>query len=114
MSAQQLNSFMERLVAETALQKKVGGAVNADKASWINVVPIAKEEGFTITIEDLNLTTSRQITTTSKKQLTKNSASMSCKQLLADGTHGAPGVVEAPKHQPDKAPNNKIQITTTQ
>jgi len=54
MSAQQLNSFMERLVAETALQKKVGGAVNADKASWINVVPIAKEEGFTITIEDLN------------------------------------------------------------
>ena len=54
MSAQQLNSFMERLVAETALQKKVGGAVNADKASWINVVPIAKEEGFAITIEDLN------------------------------------------------------------
>ena len=45
---------MERLVAETALQKKAGGAVNSDKASWINVVPIAKEEGFTITIEDLN------------------------------------------------------------
>ena len=45
---------MERLVAETALQKKAGGAVNSDKASQINVVPIAKEEGFTITIEDLN------------------------------------------------------------
>ena len=38
---------------------------------------------------------------------------MSYKQLLADGTHGAPGVAETPEHQPNKTPNNKIQITTT-
>jgi len=32
---------------------------------------------------------------------------MSYKQLLADGTHGAPGVAEAPKYQPAKTLNAK-------
>lgn len=53
MSAQQLDSFMERVISEPTLQKKIGAAVNADKTTWVNVVPIAKEEGFTISIEDL-------------------------------------------------------------
>ena len=53
MSAEQLNAFMERVISETTLQKKIGSAVNADKTTWANVVPIAKEEGFTISIEDL-------------------------------------------------------------
>ena len=54
MSAQQLNAFMERVISETTLQKKVGSVVNTDKTTWSNVIPIAKEEGFIISIEDLN------------------------------------------------------------
>jgi len=53
MSAEQLNAFMERVISDTTLQRKIGSAVNADKTTWANVVPIAKEEGFTISIEDL-------------------------------------------------------------
>ena len=48
MSEQQLKAFLEKLQGDTSLQEKLKAASDADA-----VVSIAKEEGFSISVDDL-------------------------------------------------------------
>ena len=48
MSEEQLKAFLEKVKADTSLQEKLKAASDADA-----VVSIAKEEGFSISIDDL-------------------------------------------------------------
>ena len=48
MSEEQLNSFLEKVKADTGLQKKLKTAANAD-----DVVATAKESGLSISADDL-------------------------------------------------------------
>ena len=50
MSEEQLNAFLEKVKGDTTLQEKLNGA--ADSGA---VVEIAKEAGFSITAEDIQL-----------------------------------------------------------
>ena len=50
MSEEQLKAFLEKVKADTSLQEKLNGAADADA-----VVEIAKEAGFSITAEDIQL-----------------------------------------------------------
>ena len=48
MSVDQLKAFLEKVKADTSLQEKLKAASDADA-----VVSIAKEEGFSISVDDL-------------------------------------------------------------
>ena len=48
MSEEQLKAFLEKLKADTSLQEKLKAASDADA-----VVSLAKEEGFSISVDDL-------------------------------------------------------------
>ena len=48
MSEEQLKAFLEKVKADTSLQEKLKAASDADA-----VVSIAKEEGFSISVDDL-------------------------------------------------------------
>ena len=48
MSEEQLKAFLEKVKADTSLQEKLNGAADADA-----VVAIAKEAGFSISVDDL-------------------------------------------------------------
>ena len=48
MSEEQLKAFLEKLQGDTSLQEKLKAASDADA-----VVSIAKEEGFSISVDDL-------------------------------------------------------------
>ena len=48
MSEEQLKAFLEKLKADTSLQEKLKAASDADAA-----VSLAKEEGFSISVDDL-------------------------------------------------------------
>ena len=48
MSEEQLKAFLEKVKADTSLQEKLKAAADSD-----SVVAIAKEEGFSISAEDL-------------------------------------------------------------
>ena len=48
MSEEQLKAFLEKVKADTSLQEKLKAAGDADA-----VVSIAKEEGFSISVDDL-------------------------------------------------------------
>ena len=50
MSEEQLKAFLEKVKADTSLQEKLKAASDAD-----GVVAIAKEAGFSITADDLNI-----------------------------------------------------------
>ncbi|QNI54396.1 nif11-like leader peptide domain protein [Synechococcus sp. BIOS-E4-1] len=49
MSEEQLKAFIEKVKADTSLQEKLKAAANPD-----DVVSIAKEAGFSISVDDLN------------------------------------------------------------
>ena len=51
MSEEQLNAFLEKVKSDNSLQEKLNGAADADA-----VVAIAKDAGFTITVEDIQST----------------------------------------------------------
>ena len=51
MSEEQLNAFLEKVMADTSLQEKLKAASDAD-----GVVAIAKEAGFKISAEELKNT----------------------------------------------------------
>ena len=51
MSEEQLNAFLEKVKSDNSLQEKHNGAAGADA-----VVAIAKDAGFTITVEDIQST----------------------------------------------------------
>ena len=51
MSEEQLNAFLEKVYSDNRLQEKLNGAADADA-----VVAIAKDAGFTITVEDIQST----------------------------------------------------------
>ena len=48
MSEEQLKAFLEKLKADTSLQEKLKAAADVDSA-----LAIAKEEGFSISIDDI-------------------------------------------------------------
>ena len=48
MSEEQLKAFLEKVKADTSLQERLKAAADADA-----VVSIAKEEGFSISVDDL-------------------------------------------------------------
>ena len=48
MSEQQLKAFLEKVQSDTSLQEKLKAASDAD-----HVVSLAKEEGFSISVDDL-------------------------------------------------------------
>ena len=50
MSEEQLKAFLEKVKADTSLQEKLNGASDA-----VAVAEIAKEAGFSITAEDIQL-----------------------------------------------------------
>lgn len=51
MSEEQLKAFLEKVKGDTGLQEKLKAALDADA-----VVSIAKEEGFSISVDDLKNT----------------------------------------------------------
>ncbi len=56
MSEEQLKSFLEKVKGDTSLQEKLKAAADADA-----VVFIAKEEGFSISADDLNIAPSTEL-----------------------------------------------------
>ena len=56
MSEEQLKAFLGKVKADTSLQEKLKAASDADA-----VVSIAKEEGFSISVDDLKNAQSREI-----------------------------------------------------
>ena len=56
MSEEQLKAFLEKIKGDTNLQEKLKAAANADAVS-----AIAKEAGFSISVEDLKNAQSREI-----------------------------------------------------
>ncbi|KZR90085.1 Nif11-like leader peptide family natural product precursor [Synechococcus sp. MIT S9508] len=54
MSEEQLKAFLEKVKADTSLQEKLKAAADSDA-----VVSIAKEEGFSISADDLKQSQSR-------------------------------------------------------
>ena len=57
MSEEQLKAFLEKVEVDTSLQEKLKAAANSDA-----VLEIAKEAGFMITTEDLELLKPGQLT----------------------------------------------------
>ena len=56
MSQEQLKAFLEKVKADTSLQQKLKAADDADV-----VVSIAKEEGFSISADDMKKTPSDEV-----------------------------------------------------
>ena len=56
MSKEQLKAFLDKVKGDTSLQEKLKAASDADA-----VVSIAKEEGFSISVDDLKNAQSREI-----------------------------------------------------
>ena len=56
MSEEQLNAFLEKVKGDTSLQEKLKAAADADA-----VVFIAKEEGFSISADDLKIAPSTEL-----------------------------------------------------
>ena len=57
MSEEQLKSFLEKVKTDTSLQEKLKAAADANA-----VAAIAKEAGFSISADDLNITLKSEIT----------------------------------------------------